>query len=710
MPAELKFDVEGMTCASCAARVEKVLARQPGVEEAAVNFASGQATVRLGRPTDPSTLVAAVEKIGYGLKVASDEAADPHLDEVRAHWRRFVGAAVLTVPVVVLAMLGPDTPTSRWIQAVLATPVVWWAGRGFHQVALKRLTAGAATMDTLISLGTTAAWGFSVWNLWVGGHLFFETAAVIVTFILLGRALEARAKGRASQAVRRLLELGAREATLLRDGREVKVPIEQVEPGDLMVVRPGEKIPTDGEVVEGTSAVDESMLTGESVPVDKAPGSPVYGATVNRHGRLVVKATRVGADTVLSQIVEVVARTQAGKAPIQRLVDRVSSVFVPVVVALATVTAVGWLVAGADAAQALSAAVAVLIIACPCALGLATPTAVMVGSGRGAELGILFKDAEVFERVRQLDAIVFDKTGTLTEGSMKLTDVVADQPDEFLRVVASAESGSEHPVGRALVAGAVERGVDLLPVDEFEAVPGQGVVARVGGRTVVAGKPKLCADRGLHIAERWSHELQRLEEEAKTAVLAGWDGEVRGVLGLADTPRPGARRAVDRLTEMGLEVWMVTGDNRRTAEAVGRQIGIRHVVAEVLPVEKADVVRRLQDESRVVAFVGDGINDAPALVAADLGIAMGSGTDVAIEAGSVVLMSDDPGLVVTAIRLARATFGVIRQNLFWAFFYNTAAIPLAAFGYLAPTVAAAAMAFSSVSVVANSLRLRRVDA
>ena len=714
---DLVFEVEGMTCASCAARVERVLSKQEGVAEATVNFAGGQARVRLLEDVDPAALREAVRRIGYDLQpLAPQEERVPisqrYSEEERRQWRLVAASALLSAPVVVLAMFGPmDAAWSRLVQAVLATPVVWWLGRQFHLAALRQLRSGGASMDTLISLGTSAAYLYSLWALGSGEEVFFETAAIIITLILLGRALEARAKGRASTAITKLLELGAEEARLLRNGEEVTVPVVEVRAGDLVVVRPGEKIPTDGVIEDGVSALDESMLTGESLPVDKGPGDEVYGATINQQGRLLVRATRVGSETALAQIVRLVEEAQGDKAPIQRLADRVSGIFVPVVVGIAALTFASWLLWSGDPVAAMSAAVAVLIIACPCALGLATPTAIMVGSGRGAELGVLFKNGEVFERSREVDVVVFDKTGTLTSGMMTLTDVITDEdPDRFLLLVASVEAASEHPVGRAVALGAEQRELQLLPVRSFSAVPGRGVVGLVEGVEVVVGTAKLCADRGLLVPDRYQARLEELEAAGRTAVLAGWEGEVRGVLAVADVVRDTSAQAVAALHDIGVEVVMVTGDNRRTAEAIAAQLGIRRVAAEVLPGEKSAQVRALQDQGLRVAFVGDGINDAPALTQADLGMAVGTGTDIAIEAGDVVLMSGNPMLTVTALRLARRTFRIIQENLFWAFFYNTAAIPLAALGYLDPMVAAAAMALSSVSVVANSLRLRRTAA
>jgi cation-transporting ATPase V/Cu+-exporting ATPase len=708
------FDVEGMTCASCALRIERVLSRQAGVAGAAVSFPAQEARVEALPGADVAALEAAVARIGYkATRTLPEEqgvsVAERYGEEARHQARLLAGAAALALPVFLLAMFGDMH--SRVLQAVvwgLSTPVEFVFGWQFHHNAAKRLRSFGAGMDTLVSLGTLAAYGYSVWAFYTHEHLYFETAAVIITFILLGRFFEARAKGRASRAVARLLELGAKEARLRRDGVEVSVPIAAVRPGDLMVVRPGERIPTDGRVVEGSSAVDESMLTGESAPAERGPGDTVFGATVNQHGLLVVEATRVGAQTALAQIVRLVEEAQATKAPIQHLADRIAGVFVPVVLGIAALTFGLWFGLGGEAGEAVQAAVAVLVIACPCALGLATPTAIMVGSGRGAELGVLFKGAEVFERSRLVDTVVFDKTGTLTRGAMTLRSLeTAEDRRRALYLVGSLEAASEHPVGKAVALGAEEEGVELGTVAGFAAVAGLGVRGRVDGVEVLAGRPRLLEEAGWEVPEGLASALAAMEDEGHTAFLAGWEGRARAALSVADALRPSAAPTVAGLRESGVEVAMLTGDNRRTAGAIAAAVGITRVAAEVLPGDKAAEVGRLQAEGRTVAFVGDGINDAPALTRADLGMAVGTGTDVAIEAGDVVLMSGDPSLARTALGLAGATFRTIRQNLFWAFGYNTAAIPLAAGGLLDPMIAAAAMALSSVSVVTNSLRLRR---
>jgi len=712
----LVFDVEGMTCASCALRIERVLGKQEGVSTAVVSLAGKEARVKGSPGIDLTMLTDAVAKIGYTITpvVAGEERvslAERYDEETRYQARMALGAAMLTLPAVLLAMFGPD---ARWAMAVvwaLTTPVEFVFGWQFHRNAAVRLRVRSANMDTLVSMGTLAAYGWSVYAFFADEHVFFETAAVIVTFLLLGRFFESRSKGRASSAITRLLELGAREARMLRDGVEMMVPADQILPGDRMVIRPGEKVPTDGRIVEGASSFDESMLTGESAPVGKKVDDEVFGATINQFGMVVVEATKVGRETALAQIVRLVEDAQATKAPIQHLADRVAGVFVPVVLVIAAITLTGWLLVSTPLPEAVRAAVAVLIIACPCALGLATPTAIMVGSGRGAQLGVLFRNAEVFERTRTIDTVVFDKTGTLTRGAMTLADLVAEGDEAtVLRLVGSVESASEHPVARAVALGAEERDVVLIRPERFEALPGLGVRGTVDGAEVVVGRPKLMAEVGLVVPARFEEALAGIESSGHTGFLAGWDGEVRAALGVADTLRESSAAVVSRLRRRGIEVAMITGDNRRTAEAIAVAVGIDRVIAEVLPGEKAAEVERLRAAGHRVAFVGDGVNDAPALTAADLGMAIGTGSDVAVEAGQVVLMSGNPELAEVALGLATATFRVIRENLFWAFAYNTAAIPLAALGFLDPMIAAAAMALSSVSVVGNSLRLRRYRA
>jgi len=702
---ELRLDVKGMTCGSCAMRVERTLNKQPGVT-ASVNFATGEAVVML---EDEAPLLEvlreAVQARGYDVVLHVDEAEESARADERGWLIRMAVAWPLGLATLLLGLLFMEEPWARWTSLVLATPVQLYGGWPFLKGAAIRARVLTANMDTLIALGTSAAYLYSVWALFSDEDLYFDSAAVILAFLLLGRWLEARAKGSASQAIKRLLELGAKEAWVVRNGKEMKVPVDAVQVDWEVRVRPGEKVPVDGVVVEGSSAVDESMLTGESVPVEKTVGSEVAGATLNVDGSLLIRATRVGSDTALAQIVRLVAEAQGSKAPIQRLADRVAGIFVPIVMAIAAATAGGWLIVSGRARDALVPAVAVLIIACPCALGLATPAAIMVGTGRGAQLGILIRGGEVLERSRKIDVVVFDKTGTLTEGRMHLEGVSGDE--RTLELAAGAEAGSEHPIARAVVSGAEERGIAIPGAEDFRAVAGRGVRSKVAGIEMFVGRRAFLEDEGLGIPDWLEQEAGRLEAGGKTVFWAGWNGKARGVLAVADRLKDGAREAVEALHRLGVEVAIVTGDNRVTAEAIARQVGIDRVLAEVVPGEKVDAIRDLQSEGKVVAMVGDGINDGPALAQADLGIALGTGTDVAIEASDITLIRGDLDGVVKAIRLSRKTFRTIVENLFWAFGYNVAAIPLAALGLLNPIIAGAAMAFSSVSVVTNSLRLRR---
>ncbi len=734
----LTLPVKGMHCASCVNKVEAALAGVPGVVEARVNLATEKAQVVL-RPDLGSIedLRAAIRAAGYEIPeelpvedASPDRERHAREQENRLLRLKFVVGAVLSIPVVIGSMTdffpwAPAWLRNPWVLLAFTTPVQFWVGFQFHAGFLKDLRYRSPSMNSLVSIGTNAAYFFSVAvTLWphafmgLGAMTYYETAAALMTLIILGRWLEARAKGRTSDAIRRLAALAPKTARVLRDGHEQDLPVSEVEAGDVLRVRPGEKIPVDGEVVEGASAVDESMLTGESLPVEKRPGARVIGGTMNRTGSFTFKATRVGKDTVLAQIIRLVEEAQGSKAPIQRLADRVSAVFVPIVLGIAALTFGIWWAWGPNPAFlfALTNAVAVLVIACPCAMGLATPTAIMVGTGKGAEHGILIKRAEALELLHKVNTVVLDKTGTLTVGTPVVTDVLAvegTEEDSVLALAATAEQGSEHPLGEAIVTRAKERGLALPPVSEFEAVPGHGIKARVGGRQLLLGNARLVAEREGSL-EGFESEASRLADKGKTVVYVALDGRVVGLIAVADVIKLETREAVAALKAMGLQVVMLTGDSRRTAEAIAHEAEIPRILAEVLPDDKAKEVKRLQGEGRLVAMVGDGINDAPALAQADVGIAMASGTDVAMEAADITLMRGDLRGVVTAIQLSRRTIRIIKENLGWAFGYNVILIPVAAgllyplWGILlSPILAGAAMAFSSVSVVTNSLRLKR---
>lgn len=738
--AAVELSIGGMTCASCAARIEKKLNRMDGVE-ATVNYATEKAKVSYSGDVQVADLIATVVKTGYTAEEPappepqtepeSTGAAAPHDPELAALRHRLLVSAALALPVVLLAMVPAlQFDNWQWLSLTLAAPVVVWGGFPFHRAAWTNARHGAATMDALVSVGTLAAFAWSLWALFFGhagmpgmrhgftftiartdgsSSIYLEVAAGVISFILLGRYLEARSKRKAGAALRALMELGAKDVAVLRAGREVRIPVGALAVGDRFVVRPGEKIATDGTVVEGSSAVDASMLTGESVPVEVAVGDAVTGATVNASGRLVVEATRIGADTQLARMARLVEAAQNGKAEVQRLADRISGIFVPVVLVLALATWVTWLLITDDPAAAFTAAVAVLIIACPCALGLATPTALMVGTGRGAQLGILIKGPEVLESTRRVDTVVLDKTGTVTTGRMTLSGVHTAEgvgEAELLRLAGSLEHASEHPIARAVSTAAAER-VGALPVPEgFENRGGLGVQGVVEGHAVLVGREQLLSDWSIELPADLKEAKAAAEAEGGTAVLVAWDGEARGVLTVADAVKETSAEAVSRLRALGLTPVLLTGDNRAVADTVARAVGIDEVIAEVLPQDKVDVVRRLQAEGRTVAMVGDGVNDAAALAQADLGLAMGTGTDAAIEAGDLTLVRGDLRVAADAIRLSRRTLATIKGNLFWAFGYNVAALPLAAAGLLNPMIAGAAMAFSSVFVVSNSLRLR----
>lgn len=729
---QVNLNITGMTCAACAIRIEKGLNKLEGVTEANVNFAMETARVEYS-PSDVSVsdMQNKVQQLGYKaiLKTGNEAAHDHRAKEVQHQKRKLLISAILSLPLL-WSMVGhfsftswiymPEILMNPWLQLLLATPVQFYVGRQFYVGAYKALRNGSANMDVLVSLGTSAAYFYSLYltiSWYVGGggahhgpSLYYETSAVLITLVIMGKLFESLAKGRSSEAIKSLMGLQAKTALVVRNGQEISVPVEEVIAGDIVLVRPGDKVPVDGEVMEGVSSVDESMLTGESIPVEKKPGDAVIGATINKNGMLKIKATKVGKETALAQIIKVVEEAQGSKAPIQRVADVISGIFVPIVVGVAAAAFLIWyfFVTPGDFAGALEKAIAILVIACPCALGLATPTSIMAGSGRAAELGILFKGGEHLEQTHKIDAIILDKTGTVTKGKPELTDVLAEGDEaEFLRLVGAAEKNSEHPLAEAIVAGIREKGVELPATEAFEAIPGYGIKAVVEGKELMIGTRRLMETFNVDAKQAYA-AMSRLEEEGKTAMLVAVNKQYQGIVAVADTIKETSKDAVARLKAMGIQVIMITGDNERTAKAIAAQVGIDHVLAEVLPEGKAEEVRKLQAQGKKVAMVGDGINDAPALATADIGMAIGTGTDIAMEAADVTLMRGDLSSIPDAIYMSRKTMSNIKQNLFWALGYNTLGIPIAAVGLLAPWVAGAAMALSSVSVVLNALRLQRV--
>ncbi|MGG5252674.1 heavy metal translocating P-type ATPase [Neobacillus sp. SM06] len=725
------FEITGMTCAACSARIEKGLNKLDGVVKATVNLALEKASVEFNTAIlSPSDIIKKVESLGYGAAIKEDaqHTADHRQQEIEKQTSKFVFSAILSLPLV-WAMVGHFSFTSfiwvpkmfmnPWVQLALATPVQFFIGKQFYVGAYKSLKNGSANMDVLVALGTSAAYFYSLYlslvSIGQNAHtveLYYETSALLITLIILGKLFEAKAKGRSSEAIKKLMGLQAKTATVERDGAEVEIPLEQVVVGDTLHIKPGEKIPVDGKIIDGRSAIDESMLTGESVPVDKEAGDEVIGATLNKNGFLKMKATKVGRDTALAQIIKVVEEAQGSKAPIQRLADKISGVFVPIVVGLAVITFFIWYlwVTPGDFAESLQKMIAVLVIACPCALGLATPTSIMAGSGRAAEYGILFKGGEHLEMTHRISAVVLDKTGTVTNGTPVLTDVfpASSQTEEsFLALIGSAEKQSEHPLAQAIVQGIKERGIAFKDTSHFEAIPGFGIKAVVEGKELLVGTRKLMEKYDIAI-ENANEMMEKLEKNGKTAMIAAIDGDYAGIVAVADTIKETSKRAIQRLKDMKLEVYMITGDNQQTAKAIASQVGIDHVIAEVLPEGKADEIKKLQAQGKKVAMVGDGINDAPALATADIGMAIGTGADVAMEAADITLIRGDLNSIADAIFMSKKTISNIKQNLFWALGYNSLGIPVAAMGFLAPWLAGAAMAFSSVSVVLNALRLQKV--
>ncbi|MBO8177006.1 MAG: copper-translocating P-type ATPase [Bacillus sp. (in: Bacteria)] len=723
---KVKLDIEGMTCAACATRIEKGLTRMEGVASANVNLAMNNAVVEYYEGiTSEKDILEKIKKLGYIGKVHhEEEPTAKRKEEVNRQQRRLILSILLSLPLLYtmvahmpidLGIPVPDIFMNPWIQLLLATPVQFYIGGTFYMGAIRALRNKSANMDVLIALGTSAAYFYSVFeaiktieNRPYTPHLYFETSAVLITLVLLGKYLEAMAKGRTTEAISKLMDLQAKEARVIRDGEEVHIPLEQVMVGDIILVKPGEKIPVDGTVLRGTSSVDESMITGESIPIDKKEGDSVIGATINKNGVLTIRAEKVGKDTALANIIKIVEEAQGSKAPIQRLADVISGIFVPIVVSIALVTFIIWYfeVTPGDFAKALEVAIAVLVIACPCALGLATPTSIMVGTGKGAEHGILFKGGEFLEGTHKINAVLLDKTGTVTKGTPEVTDVLEFQKG-MLSYAVSAESVSEHPLAHAIVKYGKKQGTLMRSVDQFTAITGHGIEATIEGKQVLIGTRKLMKERNVNFSS-YENDLLHLEQQGKTAMLVAIEHQIVGIIAVADTIKDSSKKAIVALKEMGMEVYMVTGDNRRTAEAIGKKVNVDKVFAEVLPEEKAKIVSELQQKGKYVAMVGDGINDAPALAKADIGMAIGTGTDVAIETADVTLVGGDLAHIPKAIELSRKTMKNIRQNLFWALFYNSIGIPVAAFGLLEPWVAGAAMAFSSVSVVTNALRLKRV--
>ncbi|MBT2689980.1 copper-translocating P-type ATPase [Bacillus sp. ISL-47] len=727
-----EFELLGMTCATCSQRIEKGLNKMAGVKKAVVNLALETATVEYNpEQVTVQDMIKKVENLGYQAKVKQDaekDGADYREKEIEKQKGKFIFSLILSIPLF-WSMVGhfeftqfiyvPDMFMNPWVQLALATPVQFFIGKQFYVGAYKALKNKSANMDVLVALGTSAAYFYSLYQsiLSIGTdthmvELYYETSAILITLIILGKLFEARAKGRSSEAIKKLMGLQAKTATVLRNGEELEIPLEDVLVGDIIYVKPGEKIPVDGEITEGQSALDESMLTGESVPVDKSVGDTVIGSTINKNGFLKIKATKVGKDTALSQIIRVVEEAQGSKAPIQRLADKISGIFVPIVVSIAVITFFVWYlwVSPGEFAEALEKLIAVLVIACPCALGLATPTSIMAGSGRAAEYGVLFKGGEHLELTHEITTVVLDKTGTVTHGKPVLTDVIVEgnmEENIFLQLAGSAERQSEHPLAEAIVKGIKEKEITLLNPEEFEAIPGFGIKARVDGKDLLIGTRRLMEKYEIDIATARA-KMESLEDNGKTAMLVAVDEQYMGIVAVADTVKETSKEAIKRLKDMGLEVVMITGDNKRTAQAIAEEVGIDAAIAEVLPEGKADEVKKLQEQGKKVAMVGDGINDAPALAVADIGMAIGTGTDVAMEAADITLMRGDLNSIADAILMSKKTIRNIRQNLFWAFAYNTLGIPVAALGFLAPWLAGAAMAFSSVSVVLNALRLQRV--